>query len=360
MASSHICRLRLLAMAVLVAWPLGCQAPESPQTHRTTTSSSDSVITRIAFGSCNNQRLKQPLWSPIGESSPDLWIWMGDNIYADTENMAKMEAEYDHQKSQPGYEALREKAHVLGTWDDHDYGVNDGDRTYAKRDSSQQLFLDFLGVSADSPRRDRKGVYSSHTFGPPGKQVKIVLLDTRFHRDPLTKLDTPSRLYAPDSSARLLGEEQWRWLEQELRESEARVNLIGTSIQAIGTEHRWEKWADVPAERDRLFRTIRESGASGVILLSGDRHRGELSRHDTAIGYPLYELTSSGLTHTTPAPGEVNKHRVGDLVEVLHYGRIDLSFEAPDPHVLLELRGRKDTLLLRERVSLSSLKPALN
>ncbi len=319
-----------------------------------------SPIKVIAFGSCNKQYEEQPLWSPTRSHDPDVWIWLGDNVYADTEDMSKMRANYQQQRANPGYAALQAETKVIGTWDDHDYGVNDGDRTYPKRDSSQQIFLDFLDVPPNDPRRERKGVYSTHSYGPPDQRVKVILLDTRYHRDTLRYLGDPDRLYAPRPGGDLLGEAQWTWLERELRGRDAQVHVIGTSIQAVGAEHRWEKWADFPDARQRLFDVIRESNAPGVVLISGDRHRGELSRHDDAIGYPLYELTSSGLTHVSPSPGERNRHRVGDLVQALHFGLLMFDFDAPDPTIRLQLRGVGDTLLLDHSVSLSTLHPGDN
>ena len=120
-------------------------------------------LTRIAFGSCNDQTAPQPLWGPIRATNPDLWVWMGDNIYGDTSRMAALDSMYARQKRHPGYRALRESTRVIGTWDDHDYGANDAGRSYPKRDSSQMKLLDFLGVPKDDPRRDREGVYSAHT-----------------------------------------------------------------------------------------------------------------------------------------------------------------------------------------------------
>lgn len=34
----------------------------------------------------------------------------------------------------------------------------------------------------------------------------------------------------------------------------------------------------------------------GVFFISGDVHYGEITRYDCAVGYPLYDITSSGLT----------------------------------------------------------------
>src|SRR6266851_3009956 len=82
------------------------------------------VLERIAFGSCNRESLPQPLWSPILETRPDLWIWLGDNIYADTEDMEVMRQKYARQLANEGYRQLRASVPVIGIWDDHDYGAN--------------------------------------------------------------------------------------------------------------------------------------------------------------------------------------------------------------------------------------------
>jgi len=348
----------LVTVALLVGYARWTSAPsEVPAGPSPVEPPAESPVAVIAFGSCNKQYEEQPLWAPIRSHTPDVWIWLGDNVYADTEDMSDLRADYEQQRAHPGYAALRAEAEVIGTWDDHDYGTNDGDRTYPKRDSSQQIFLDFLDVSPQDPRRQREGVYSTHSYGPPDQRVKVILLDTRYHRDTLQYLGDPDRLYAPRPGGDLLGEAQWAWLERELRDTAAQVHVIGTSIQAVGAEHRWEKWADFPDARQRLFDVIRESNAPGVVLISGDRHRGELSRHDDAIGYPLYELTSSGLTHYSPSPGERNRHRVGELIQALHFGILTFDFDAPDPTIGLQLRGLGDTLLLDHSVPLSTLQP---
>eukprot|EP00380_Ascogregarina_taiwanensis_P003932 284819251_2 len=75
-----------------------------------------------------------------------------------------------------------------GTWDDHDYGINDGDKTYPYKTQSKALFLDFLNVSANDSRRspDRHGVYTVEyctSTSPDGKssvKIAVVLLDLRW------------------------------------------------------------------------------------------------------------------------------------------------------------------------------------
>ena len=315
-------------------------------------------ITRIAFGSCNDQTAPQPLWDPIRASKPDLWVWMGDNIYADTANMTALDSMYARQRRHPGYRALRTSTRVIGTWDDHDYGANDAGRTYPKRDSSQMHFLDFLDVPKNHPRRAREGVYSAHVYGPPGRRVKVILLDTRYHRAPLTRDPLTEQLYFPNEKGDILGDAQWEWLEKELRTSSAQIHLIGTSIQAVSSRHAWEKWANFPRARERLFRVLDQSNAPGVVLLSGDRHHAELSRHDEAIDYPLYELTASGLTHHASPGSEPNRHRVGPLVAALNYGLVTINWDAEPVTLQLQVQGTENETLLDHTIRLSELQPS--
>ncbi|MFP4293896.1 MAG: alkaline phosphatase family protein, partial [Cyclobacteriaceae bacterium] len=75
------------------------------------------TLTTIAFGSCNRQDEPQPMWKPIMANNPDLWIWLGDNIYGDTDDMQAMKAMYAEQKAQPDYEQFFQTVPVIGTWD---------------------------------------------------------------------------------------------------------------------------------------------------------------------------------------------------------------------------------------------------
>src|SRR5215218_7890200 len=72
-------------------------------------------MSRIAFGSCCRQDKPQPIWDAIASAQPDVFIWLGDNIYADTEDPAVMRAMYDLVANQPGYEKLRAETKILGT-----------------------------------------------------------------------------------------------------------------------------------------------------------------------------------------------------------------------------------------------------
>lgn len=319
-----------------------CQKPAA------TTVAPDGTITTLAFGSCNRQDLPQPLWNSVLQHKPQVWVWLGDNVYGDTDDMNVLQQKYTMVQQQPEYKQLAASAKVIGTWDDHDYGKNDAGKEYKMKQESAQLFWDFIGEPADSPRRQQNGVYSVHDFGPVGRRVKVIMLDSRYNRDSLQRVD---KVYLRNETGDVLGEEQWQWLEQELRNSTARVNIIANGIQVLPEEHAYEKWANFPASRQRLLNLIASSGAKGVILLSGDRHIAEISKVNVpGMAYPLYEVTSSGLTHTWSKgyAAESNRHRVGGMIAELNYGLFNFDWSRQPVRVEMQVKGQQDTTFLRE------------
>lgn len=111
-------------------------------------------------------------------------------------------------KDYPPYVKLRETlppGRIFGTFDDHDLGENDGGAAYTHRAASQEVFLDFLDEPKGSARRSQAGVYASHLVGEGNSSVLLLLLDVRYNRSPYS-----------DPEGDFLGEEQWRWLQQEL------------------------------------------------------------------------------------------------------------------------------------------------
>ena len=301
----------------------------------------------IAFGSCNKTDVENSFWDDVLSLQPDLWIWGGDNIYADTDDMQQMRAMYDAQKNIPAYHALAEQVPIIGTWDDHDYGLNDGGAEFAARAESQQEFLDFLDVPEDSPRRRREGVYVSHTYVRPGGKVKVLILDTRYFRTPLRKDPTGEKKYIPNEygEGTVLGKVQWAWLERELTESDADFNVLVSSIQFLSGQHGFESWGNFPHEVERLMRTIRSSGARGVFVLSGDRHISEFSRRQSgSLPYPLVDFTSSGLTHAYRSfKGEPNPDRLGEVISRESFGVVLLNFQTKE--ATFQMRGDGNLIL---------------
>lgn len=300
----------------------------------------------IAFGSCNNQHLPNHLWKEIAKSNPDVFIWGGDIIYSDTEEMSVMQQNYTLQKQDTAYQNFIKNRDVLGTWDDHDYGMNDGGNQYAKKDSVQQFFLDFFDVPKDSPRRQQKGIYFSKDYKIDNNSLKIIVLDTRFFRDDLTPDTTGVKRYLPNykSSATMLGQQQWAWLKKELYSSKANFNIIVSSIQFLSNQHGFESWGNLPLETQKMKNLIINSKAKGVIFLSGDRHIAEISKDTLArLPYPLIDVTSSGLTHSyTSFKEEPNPYRISKVINQKNFGIINCNVK--ENSVQIEIRGEQNKL----------------
>jgi alkaline phosphatase D len=348
---------------VVAAVARGAGPPQDAHPPVGTAASSTELLGRIAFGSCATQERPQPIWDAVLASRPQLLLLLGDNIYADTQNMDVMRRKYARLAAMPGFQAIRKACPILATWDDHDLGANDAGSDYPKKDESQKIFLDFFGDPADSARRHRPGVYDARVFGPKGKRVQIILLDTRYFRSKLSAQKL--RILAgqgpyganPDPNTTILGKDQWRWLAEQL-EVPAEIRLIVSSIQVVAEDHGWEKWMNFPHERERLFKLIRDSGAEGVIILSGDRHLAELSMMDAGAGYPIYDLTSSGLNQAARAwrPLETNRHRVATMNWGDNFGFILIDWDRPDPRISLQIRDVEGDIRIQQKIELSTIR----
>lgn len=318
-------------------------------------------IQRIAFGSCVDQDTPQPIWTHVLADEPDVFVFLGDNIYGDSDDPTVLKAKYDQQISRPAWQELFATTEVIATWDDHDYGQNDIGADYGSKDASRRLMLDFFNEPADSQRRTRPdGIYTSYLYGEAGRRVQIILLDLRWNRSELIQIDSPDRLAertAQDrgpyevslaSDATLLGEPQWQWLEDQLQ-IEADVRIIGSSIQLLAEFTGWETWANYPQDRLRFIQLLEEYQQEPVLIISGDVHWAEYSQIDnTANGWPLVELTSSGLTETWDAISP-NRHRVGEAYAVPNYGMVEIDWSRETPIIKLLVKDESgNTLISRE------------
>jgi alkaline phosphatase D len=316
-------------------------------------SASDKV--RIAFGSCAKQYEPQPIWDAILESQPDLFLFIGDIVYADTTDPNLLRQAFDRLDQIEGFGKLRNSCPVYAVWDDHDYGLNDGGAEHPRKREAQRVFLDFLRVPEESQLRKQEGVYQSLMIGEPGKRVQVILLDTRYHRGPLKSISIRNRtLYMPslNKSASMLGDQQWQWLRRQLEEP-AEVRILVSSIQVIPDIHPFEKWANLPHERSRLLEAIAPS--NGVVILSGDQHFAEVSRLPRKDRYDLLEFTSSGMTHHRGIIAAPNNHRVGQEVVAKNFGQIDIDWTLSDPKIVFSAKSVSGEVLLQHELRLSQL-----
>jgi len=308
------------------------------------------TVQRIAFGSCANQEEPQPIWNVISEAKPDLFLFIGDNIYADTEDMTDMAKKYKRLGSKPEYAKFRTSTPVLAIWDDHDYGINDGGAEFPKKQESKKLMLDFFNEPVDSARRKREGIYTSYYFGPPGKRLQVILLDLRWFRSPLTVQKEPfAYLPTKDPNATMLGAEQWKWFEAELKKP-ADLRLIASSTQFASPEHPWEKWSNYPNDRERMVKLIDDLKLRNLFFISGDMHYGELSAEKTPGGFEIWDLTSSGMNLFENGSQYKNSNRVALHDTSANFGFIEIDWQKDGPSVSLQVRTDKGASPIKQNV----------
>ena len=357
-----------LAIPILIVISLVCWTSQTRLKAQETEISvkpikTDQLVSRIAFGSCGHQDKPHPILTTAVGKEPDLFIYLGDNIYGDTKDMKVLQAKYDKLGAKPEFQKLRASTMVLSTWDDHDYGWNDAGKEYPFKAESKKIFMDFWKVPAESPRRkNHKGIYGSHSFSKDGKTLQVIILDTRTFRDLLKRNPKPippesglKNAYQPDTDPEktLLGAEQWKWLEKTLR-SPADLRIICTSIQFGHQYNGWESWTNMPLEREKMLGLIRSTGANGVVFISGDVHWGEISKRSEKNLYPIYDVTASGITqdwHNT----EPNQHRVGKVFRKNHFGLIEVDWQQKDPTIAMKVVDVTGTTQIEHSIRLSDL-----
>ncbi|MBK8702584.1 MAG: alkaline phosphatase family protein [Saprospiraceae bacterium] len=320
------------------------------------------LVSRIAFGSCGHEDKAQPILDIAATHRPDLFVFLGDNIYGDTKDMQVLRDKYAQLAAKPEFQRLKKSTRLLATWDDHDYGWNDSGRHYPFKQESKAIFLDFWEEPADSPRRQHEGIYTSYLFDVQGRRLQVILLDNRTFRDDLRtyrgELHWDDRYFYPldyypheTTDSTLLGETQWQWLEAELRKP-ADLRIIGTGTQFGISFNGYEAWANFPHERQRLLQLIKKTRAGGVMFISGDVHYGEISvlREDGL--YPIYDVTASGITSTwhfaTP-----NDNRIEGPIMENHFGLISVDWGIPDPIIKMEIFDIRNNQRVEHSVPLS-------
>ena len=174
----------------------------------------------------------------------------------------------------------------------------------------------------------------------------------RYNRDPLPEKGKFSQ------EGDMLGETQWTWLKGELSRPGADWVVIGSSVQFVAEKHPYERWANFPKAKARMLQLIADCGTKGVIFLSGDRHNGEIScQKGTVVGYPIYDITSSGLTEVSSIKEEVNPDRVGKLVNAQNFGELRLDWTGLDPRMTMEIHRANGAVAEKVSFPLSQLAP---
>jgi len=300
---------------------------------------------RIAFGSCARVQDDpvQPIWRGIAKWRPDLFLWLGDNIYGDSLVPEVLAAEYRRQRFVESFQPLAHGTPQLATWDDHDFGLDNYDRTNPIKREAQRLFEDYW-ANPSSGNEHGQGVYFAYRYGG----VDFFFLDCRYWRSENTEADGPGKT--------MLGADQLAWLKRELQQSQSPFKLlVNGSNWALGRGTNDDIWAGFGHERDALFEFICEHDIGGVVLLAGNTHFAYASCAPWSEhgGYDLYDLTSSALAQIVSkdivlpvdpqAPIAPDRFIRRPLLNVNNAGIVEFDLTADDPELrfnIIDTRGR--------------------
>ncbi len=286
------------------------------------------VPLKIAFGSCAQPRTAQPIWKKILEQKPEAYLALGDNTYTNDKDENYLDTAYKLQWQVPEWVEVIKTVPVFATWDDNDYGLNDGGKNFALKKDSHDTFLKYFNWLKPKMASE-DGIYYSVSLGTPEQTLHFIFLDTRSFRDDLEINDKPKSpldKYKPtkDIKKTLLGEEQWKWLEAEMAKP-ASIRVIVSSIQFLATEQGFEKWANFPHERNRLIQLINKTSQPSVFILSGDRHFSEIAELKTK-SKTISEITASAINRISTIENEPNRFRLGKLYNKENFGMMEIDW----------------------------------
>ncbi|NRA30762.1 MAG: alkaline phosphatase D family protein [Parvularculaceae bacterium] len=242
----------------------------------------------VGYGSCANYRYDrvQPIWNAVAQHQPELFFNLGDNIYSDAFEPFVLDFEYQRQRGVATYQPVARNVPQLAIWDDHDFGLNDHDRTNPMKEDALTAFKKYW-INPSYGLRKTPGVFFDYSYGT----VDFIFTDGRFYRDPNAMPDGPEKTF--------LGKEQLEWVKDKLKSSRAVFKILACgSGWTANKGPTGDAWSSAMTERNELFNFIRDEKIEGVLLISGDTHIGEFNciPWSDQGGYDLFDLVSSPLS----------------------------------------------------------------
>ena len=302
---------------------------------------------RIAILGCHKQFEPAPALFRYLEAEPNLCLWIGDNIYADTEDdISFIDSCYEALAAKPAFKQLIRKYPYMATWDDHDFGLNNAGKYYSLKEQSKQRFRSFWGLEDEIPA-ERDGIYYDQIFEFNGQTLQIIMLDVRYNRDD------------PGTNGDPLGENQWLWLGEAL-EQEADLRILVSGFQILLDERSGsETWESFPDARSQLFELIRKKQVEDLIFLTGDQHYGEVCKLNNALDFDATELQFAGINQIEKP--EFNSYRISNVIQSKHsYAYLDVYFDTTKfdlPHLEFQIfDALSNQRELFYRINLSELK----
>lgn len=265
------------------------------------------------------------IFRTMASMSTDFMLWMGDNLYlraSDYGSEAGMRYRYSQHRKSAEISQLLSSRPNFAIWDDHDYGMNDADRSFELKSVAQKLFRDYWGNKTYGVEGDN-GIYSSFSWG----DCEFFLMDDRSHRAPNGLLDSIGG--KPNCEKDFFGTLQLSWIKDKLLSSKATFKFIVVGNQVLNPIAEKEHLRDYPCDFNDLMYFITSYKIEGVVFLSGDRHFSEVIGWQPKGFYKMYDITCSPISSRAFEPGakeKANPYRVPEtLVTTNNFSRFDVS-----------------------------------
>lgn len=318
----------------------------------------------IAMGSCmyiNDEQFDRPgdpygtdteILTKINEQNPDIMLWLGDNVYyrePDFYSKSRMDYRYRDARNTSDLQPLLANAINLATWDDHDYGPNNSDRSYRMRQEALDIFKRYW-ANPGYGIEGTDGVFNRYKYS----DVEFFFMDDRYHRAPNDLKKTYKDFF---------GQAQLQWLKDGLVSSNATFKIVVVGNQVTNKKHKHESLYGYGQEYDDLMKFLDRHEVPGVLFVSGDRHFTELLKTKRKKKYPLYEFTSSPLTsgsYTSLKKSEEydNPQRVeGTLVyKDQNFGMIRVTGNEDNRKLILQTYGSDGAKLWEKEINKNELR----
>jgi len=243
-----------------------------------------STAFRMAITSCMKIGRPQGSWNLLLDQQPDFHLTVGDTHYADTTNPTVQLEHHLKYRREKEFAKVLQQVPTYAIWDDHDYGPNNSDGTAKGKEFSlagwKQAWPNPPSGTSKTP-----GAFFKFSRG----DVDFFVVDGRYHRSPNELPD--------DDKKRMLGDAQFEWLLNGLKNSKAKFKIIASG--SVLEHSKVDGWRIFTFSRHRLFDAIKEHKISGVMYIGGDMHKSLVWQHHESdrVGYPMIEIMSSGITN---------------------------------------------------------------
>jgi len=318
----------------------------------------------IAFGSCLNptRQPMQPIFMEVLQHRPAAFLFIGDINYmpsrslhytSDRETVRYAMAGYHREvRHVPEVRALMASTPSYGIWDDHDFGSNDADRTFALHEETFEIYRRYW-PNAGAGTVTTKGIFHAFKIA----DVEFFMLDDRYHRDP----------NQADDRRTMFGDGQMQWLKDGLKSSTATFKVIANGNSMVVDFHRrHEVWDNFGSERDDFLKWLFDEGISGVFFIVGDWHVGTLNKlYRPGDDYPLFELLSSNAAvrkepiKTRPQEGwRDNPQASAPYYQGYNFGMLRFSGKKGERKVALQIIDEHGHVRIEQVLSESDLRKA--